>query len=459
MREDGHSPTHVRFQVLAFVSSLSILTYLDRTCIMRVQDDMKGDLGFSDLQMGFVFGAFTIGYGLFEVPGGWMGDVWGTRRVLTRIVVWWSVFTALTGSIGWLSGARDYGVSLIWWEMPLLLLLMLAVRFLFGCGEAGAYPNLARVVATWFPFRERGLAQGAIFMFARLGGAVAPVLIGQLSGVVGWQQAFWVFGVVGLAWCIAFYSWFRNTPEEMPRCNAAERALIRGDLDMSPAHAAATWPPWGRLLVSPTMWALCVASIFVNLAWYFFPTWQPRFFKDVYGISFTDSEVLTGLPYLCGALGAFCGGRLSDRLIRATGRRWGRSIVGLAGFGGAGLCALSIPYVAEAWLAVVLLCLTFLINDLAVPVIWAASTDISGPFAGTVSATMNTAGCIGAFLGPVITGGLLGQGAGAISTHATWQRIFALLASAWLVAGLAWLFVDASKPLVPSSSIHDLRLD
>src|SRR5262249_45161244 len=127
------NPTQVRFGVLAFISSLSILTYLDRVCISRVQGEMQNDLGFTDVHMGLVFGAFSLGYGLFEVPGGWMGDVWGARRVLTRIVLWWSLFTALTGAIGWLNGASGYYFSFLWWNLPILLTLMVAVRFLFGC--------------------------------------------------------------------------------------------------------------------------------------------------------------------------------------------------------------------------------------------------------------------------------------------------------------------------------------
>src|SRR5581483_6903440 len=169
----GASPTHARFGVLGFLCTLSMITYLDRVCISRVQGNIQHDLGFSDNDMGLVFGAFAVGYCLFEVPGGWMGDMWGSRKVLTRIVIWWSLFTALTGSIDQILG----GIGL---TTPALVLWgMLLVRFLFGCGEAGAYPNAARVVGSWFPFGERGFAQGAIWFSARLGGAVAPFVIGR----------------------------------------------------------------------------------------------------------------------------------------------------------------------------------------------------------------------------------------------------------------------------------------
>jgi MFS transporter, ACS family, glucarate transporter len=485
--------SRVRFGVLTFISTLSILTYLDRTCISRVQDDMMRDLGLNKTQMGLVFGAFYIGYGLFEVPAGWMGDVWGPRRVLTRIVLWWSAFTALTGAIGWFSGFREQQWMFLGWQVSVLFLAMLLVRFLFGCGEAGGYPNLARVVGTWFPFHERGRAQGAIWFFARLGGAMAPLLIGRLTALAGWQQAFWIFGVIGVLWCIVFYVWFRDKPEQMPGCNRAEQELIRGytperlsEIDAGRLHpdqetgicadrsavqssvrAAAvqppaprpeaaephTFPPLRPLLASGTMWALCTAAVFVNLAWHFFPTWQPRYFKDMFGISMEGSELLVGLPYLCGALGAFVGGSISDRLIRITGsRRWGRALVGVVGFGGAGVCAFCLLLVTEAWQAVALLCLVFLINDLAVPVIWAAGTDISGRFAGTVTAIVNTAGCIGGFLCPVLMGTVLDTGSEQAPDPGLWRMIFTGLACSWLISGLAWLFIDSSRDIVPAES-------
>jgi MFS family permease len=446
------SPTLVRYGVLGFVCSLSLLTYLDRICIMRVKNEMAGDLQFDDVQMGLVFAAFAVGYALFEVPGGWMGDVWGARRVITRIVLWWSLFTALTGLV-WHFTPLDSGVS--FWlfgnEVALVLnalAVMVLVRFLFGCGEAGAYPNLARVTGSWFPYRERALAQGAIWMSARFGGAIAPLVIGRLTVLLGWRQAFWVLGAIGAVWCIVFWWWFRDTPEQHPAANDAERDLIRAGPYSWQAQQAglAHGPvPWGRLLALPSLWAMCVASAGVSFSWYFYPTWQPKYLEDVFGISYADSELLTGLPFACGAVGALLGGKLSDLLVHRIGRRWGRSLVGLVGFAGAGLCVLATGYVREAWQAVTLLCLAFFINDLAIPPIWAACADIGGRHAGTLSGFMNMAGGVGAVLGPALTPRLLALGL-------SWREIFILLAAVWFVAALAWLGINAGKPLEPPHS-------
>src|SRR4051812_21647956 len=201
-------PSRVRFGVLGFACSLSLLTYLDRVCIMRVKEDLQNDLGLDNLALGLVFSAFTLGYALCEVPAGWMGEVWGSRRVLTRIVLCWSLFTALTGSVWRFPLDSGYRLSLGSHTIPLLvnaLVMLLLVRFLFGVGEAGAYPNLTRVVSAWFPFRERGRAQGLIWMSARLGGAFAPLVLGRLSATLGWRQAFWILGLAGLGWAVLFY--------------------------------------------------------------------------------------------------------------------------------------------------------------------------------------------------------------------------------------------------------------
>jgi len=440
----GASPTHARFGVLGFLCTLSMITYLDRVCISRVQGNIQHDLGFSDNDMGLVFGAFAVGYCLFEVPGGWMGDMWGSRKVLTRIVIWWSLFTALTGSIDQILG----GIGL---TTPALVLWgMLLVRFLFGCGEAGAYPNAARVVGSWFPFGERGFAQGAIWFSARLGGAVAPFVIGRLTEVYGWRRAFWILGGFGAAWCVFFLWRFRNTPDEKASCNDAERHLIRGTAaGASQGGLAHPRAPWARLVLNPTTWAMCLASFMVSFGWYFYPTWQPRFLKDVYNVEFKNSEILTGLPFLCGACGALLGGRLSDWLVRATGsRRWGRSLIGLVGFSGAGLCVLFTGFAQNQAQAVTLLCLAFFINDLAIPPIWAVCSDIGGRYSGTLSGIMNTTGAVGAILSPALTPVLLGALPADFSPATRWMVVFACLAGAWFIAALSWLGIDAGRPLV-----------
>jgi MFS transporter, ACS family, glucarate transporter len=464
-------PTRVRYGVLLFACSLSLITYLDRFCISRVAPDIRSALTLSKEEMGWVFAAFALGYAMLEVPGGWLGDVWGSRRTLTVIVLWWSAFTALTGLV-W-AFSWDTGIRLPWGSgvVPVLVTgvaAMCLVRFLFGCGEAGAYPNLARVTKTWFPLRQRGFVQGSIWTTARLGGAVAPLVIGRLAVWVGWRPAFWALGCLGLAWCVCWWLWFRDRPEEVAACNDAERELIREGAPPVVEHGHPK-APWGRMLASPTMWAMCVASFGISFGWYFFPTWYPTFLKEVHHIDFADSEILTGLPMLFGACGAFAAGWLSDWLVRVTGsRRWGRMLPAVVGFSGAGLCVLLTGFAPTWWLAVALLCGATFVNDLAIPPFWAACTDVGGRFSGTVSGVMNTSGALGAALGPLLipylqrwfgyvdpaaAGGVGGTTAVALLGEAVgWRGVFMVLASAWFVAAAAWLFINADRPLVPEEN-------
>jgi MFS family permease len=340
--------------------------------------------------------------------------------------------------------AADSGLRL--GSIPLALnafTALLLVRFMFGCGEAGAYPNLARVVGSWFPFQERGLAQGAIWTSARLGGAMAPFVIGQLAVAVGWRQAFWVLGLIGAVWCVFFFIWFRNTPQEKPGCNQAERELIQaGPYAMNSSRGSGhSFPPWRALLLNWNIWAVCLAAAGVSFGWYFYATWQMRFLKEVHAMPDKYSEILSGLPFLTGAAGALLGGGLSDRLVRRLGRRWGRSLIGIIGFGGAGLCVVAAGLMPNIWLCVTLLCLATFINDMAVPVIWAVSTDIGGRYAGTVSGVMNMIGG----LGPLVSQPLIPV----LRTSYGWPITLGILACAWFIAAAAWLRIDASSPLFP----------
>ena len=167
----------------------------------------------------------TLAYALFEIPTGWWGDRVGTRRVLTRIVCWWSAFTVLTGF------AFSY---------PSLLV----IRFLFGAGEAGAWPNVARTFSRWFPRRERGTAQGIVFHGrAPRGRAHAAAGDGAAARTSTGGRLFVVFGSIGFVWALAWYRWFRDTPAEHAAVSQAERAFIeagRSSPTSAPARARRT---------------------------------------------------------------------------------------------------------------------------------------------------------------------------------------------------------------------------
>ena len=393
----GERPTMVRYGVLSYLSGMMFILYLDRYCISQAAPLIEKDLGISHADMGLVFGAFTLSYAVFEYWTGHLGDKYGSRGVMTRIVVWWSFFTALTGAV---TG---------FWSLIL-------VRFLFGAGEAGALPNSARVLKHWFPESVRGRIQGFVTTFMMVGGAAAPFASQQLFNVFGWRWSFVLFGIIGLMWSIAFYLWFRDTPKEHPSANEAERRLIAGTIDpdlpphieseaMAPDLAEVTAPqdphpamPWELVLHNRNVWLLAFAMATMSAVAYALLSWYPTYLQEARGVTKDNSGILASLVLATGAIGTMLGGWLNDWTLRVTGsQRWGRTLQSLVG---TVLCAIGILLGVSAdslaWSAIFIAIANFG-GQLQVPAWWSCATKISGRHLGGVFGLMNMVGAVGAF--------------------------------------------------------------
>lgn len=450
------TPTRVRYGVLGFACSLSMITYLDRVCFGTVAPYIQGEFQLSDTQKGMLFTAFALAYAAFEVPTGWLGDVFGPRRTLIRIVLWWSAFTAFTGMI--------YPEVL---GLQLAFLAMLGVRFFFGIGEAGAYPNIARALHNWFPFGERGFAQGAVWMAGRFAGGITPFVVMVLiyetaldggSHVVHWRHTFWVFGVLGILWCLLFWWWFRDRPEQKTEVNAAEMELIRAGSghDQEAAHAGV---PWLHLLASRNLWTLCLMYFCAAYGWYFNITWLPGYLKDQFGLNagarwsadFWIFSFLAGAPLLFGSLACLIGGILTDGFIRRTGnRKWGRRLFGVLGHGTCALCYFLSIFLDSAWLFVGAITLATFCNDLTMGSAWASCLDIGRRYAGIVAGCMNTVGNLGGAAAGYVTGWVLDRYAG--NHYMGWKVNFLIFATVYVLAMLLWLRFDSTKPVVPDEA-------
>jgi ACS family glucarate transporter-like MFS transporter len=468
-------PTYVRYGVLAFACSLSMITYLDRASIGVAATDIGGAYGFKDISdLTWALVAFNLAYALFEVPTGWLGDVFGPRKTLIRIVLWWSVFTALTGLAGI---TRGDGVVLV----PFAALV--AIRFLFGIGEAGAYPNITRALHNWFPPQERGLTQGSVWMSGRLVGGLTPIIWTFLvvNGGMSWRVAFWLFGGLGVAWCVLFIFRFRNRPEDKPSVNEAELELIRAGVGHEADKAAAA-VPWGRLFRSRTLWALCLMYFCMSYGWYFNLSYLPTYLKQQHGVLDTSwvGSLYKGGPLIFGAVGCLLGGYLTDLYIRRTGnRRWGRRLLGMFGH------ALCVPlYLAcliapSAFTFALAIALTGFFNDLAMGSAWAACQDVGKKHAAIVAGCMNTIGNLGGAAATWLTGTILGLSRDAYAqAHGLnldalkadpaqasalkealkngllpgYQINFIIFAVVYAIAVFLWLGIDATKPVLPEDA-------
>lgn len=397
---------------------------MDRVCISLTSPYIAKDLGLSDKQMGFVFSIFTLAYGAFEIPTGWWGDRIGTRAVLTRIVIWWSAFTILT------STAFNYAS-------------LLAVRFLFGVGEAGAWPNAARTFSRWFPISERGRAQGIFFTGAHGGGAITPILITMLLNYMSWRWIFVVFGCVGFVWAAAWYWWFRNEPRDHPAVNAAELELIEKGRGEAPSHDL-HGVPWGRILANRNVQLLCLQYFTQSYGYYFFLTWLPSYLARERGFATMKLGFFAALPLLCSVGADIFGGITTDAFSRRFGPRKGKALVAGFSFVFAAICMLAGTAASDAKSAAILLSLAAGWASFLLGAAWSTCLDIAGPNTGVVSAFMNTAGQVGGMLSPVLIGFVLDQ-------WKDWTMPLYLTGVLFLVGAACWLFIDPARKIQTSS--------
>jgi MFS family permease len=413
-------PTRVRYVVVAVAVLLAIVTYLDRACISVLKSDIAGDLGLTDTQMGYVFSAFALAYAIFEIPTAWWADRRGTRRVLTRIVVWWSVFTMAT------AGAFNY-VSL------------LVTRFLFGMGEAGAWPSVARTFSRWIPRRERGTVQGVFFAGAHFGGGVTPMIVLALTQVVDWRTVFLLFGLLGFAWAALWYSWFRDDPAEHPQVNEAELQTIVAERQAGGGHQA-SWAYWQRLFGHPNMLPLCLMYFPNSFAFYFCITWLPTYLKEKHGMSAASLGLFAGLPLLLSIFGDIFGGLATDWAVSRYGIRWGRVGVGAAAYLVAGLAMILAGIAAAPVCAASLIAIATAASMFTLGAAWGTCIDVGGNHAGVVSAAMNTSGQIGSLISPVLVIHL-------VHWSSDWSTPLFLMGALFLVGMVSWLFVDPRRPI------------
>jgi sugar phosphate permease len=421
-------PSRVRYQVLAAACSLAVLTYVLRQGFVGGTPYIKEALGLDDEHVGYLAAVWLVAYGMFQVPGGLLGDRFGSRHLLTILVLGWALLTAAVALTALLPPAG--------W-LPLAFLLV--VRFLFGGLQAGGFPVLARVLADWMPIQKRGFAQGMVWTFSRLGGALAPLLylwLFRASG--GWAPPFVLLAGLGLLWCAGFWPWFRNRPGEMKQVNAAERELIESGRPLVLAPAGPL--PWSQFLGSVNVWALCLMYGFVGFSGNFITSLLPVYLRDHRGLTPETTAWLSGLPLACGIVSCVLGGVLSDWLIRRTGdRKWGRRLVGCVSLALAGLAVLSTPWAEEVWLLAVLFSAMFFFNDANMGPAWASCADVGERYAGTLSGAMNMIGAFAGAAGMAFAGFFFRRG---------WDMpVFVVFACSYALASLCWLAVDVTRPL------------
>ena len=404
-----------RHRTLILLATLSVLTYLDRVCISVAGPRIQQELHLGPQEWGLVTGAFAIAYALFEIPSGYLGDRFGARAMLTRIVLWWSAFTTLTGF-----------ASTLW---PLMI-----IRFCFGAGEAGAYPTASASVFRWFPAIERGRALGVVLLSSQLGGAVAPLLIVPIQAHFGWRASFYLFGILGVAWACAWWRWYRNRPEERSGITAQELREIGPPPDAPPRGF-----PWRSMIANRSLWAIMGVAFAFFYSYYFFLFWLPTYMMRERG--FTESGTqLSALPFVFGAMANLAGGYARDAAVRRWGPKSGTRAVGIAGLATASVSVFAAfssvnNYVTLAWLALCYAGITF-----QQPTVFATCVEIGKRYTGAVAGCMNTAAAIGGLLSSFVFGYL-------VERTGSYDAVLLSMAAALILGAALWLRIDATETL------------
>ncbi len=422
-RAAAESPSRVRHRVLTLTVLLYMITYMDRICISNAAPAIREEFGFDWMTMAWIFSAFSWSYALFQIPGGWMGDRFGPRRVLTVIVIWWSAFTAAT--------------ALAWnrWSMY-------ASRLLFGLGEAGAFPTATRALSHWLPATERAFAQGITHAGSRLGATITPPIVVFLMMRFGWRSVFWIFGAIGIVWAAVWRLYYRDRPSEHLGVNAAELALI----GPSGSGRRRVQVPWRRILARPNMWVICAMYFCYAYTLQMYMTWFPTYLLQARNFSMAQMGLVQTVALAAGTIGDLVGGWLSDWLARRTGNlRWARRSVAITGFLLAAGCILPAALTHDRSLSVALTALGLFGLELTVGVSWAVVMDIGPEFAGSISGVMNMCGNLGSAVSPLVFAKLL--------VRYGWQAPFVVACGLCLLGAISYLRIDPDDRIVAENAV------
>ena len=406
----------VRHRVVAFTMALAAVTYLDRVCIAVLAPKISAELSLSRIEMGYIFSAFAVAYAAFGVPAAWWADRDGARKVLTWVVLVWSGFTMATAAA---------------WNF----VSMAAIRFLFGIGEAGAWPSVARVYSRWIPLAERGRIQGIFFAGAHLSGGLTPLVVAAIAGWLEWRAIFVVFGLVGMVWALGWYAWFRDEPRDHPSVPADERDHIEATRGLSVAKSQGSWL---AVFKTPTVAPLCVQAFANSYGFYFFITWLPTYLAQAHGMKGAELAVFSGLPLMLSFVADLTGGEGSDRLARIFSLRAARQAFGVGGYVLAATAIFLATQLQVGFVAGFLIAIGGACSMLTLAPAWATAVDVGGRHAGVTAGVMNTVGQVGGILSPLVLAYL-------VDATNDWNLPLLVLAGIYALAAVAWLTINPDQ--------------
>ena len=417
--------------MVAFVTGL---TYVDRLNLGIVAKNFQEEFSFTTQTMGWILGAFSLGYAWFHLPGGWLADRFGSRRILAGAIIWFSAFTALTTMAP---------------RLPLLNLVDAAwafaiVRFLMGVGESAAFPVGNKLMGYWLGPNERALGTSIFLSGVGVAGIIAPVLITRMAIAYGWRTPFLVLGLVGILAGLACYAYVTDRPEQNPRVNRSELALISGlapaEATLAPRQISRTRSiSWSKVFSSPSIWGLMISHFCLVYPLYIFFTWFFVYLVKVRGVTVSGASFWGSAPFVANIIMVPFWGWLSDRAVQKLGKRQGRRGTAWLGIAGSALLLWSGSHTSNNTAALLQLAIAAGFNFAASAILYTTCTDISTKCSGSISGIMATFGSLGGAASPVVTA--------FIATRLGWSYALDFAALVTVTSGLAWFFIDAGRTI------------
>ncbi|MBQ7440059.1 MAG: MFS transporter [Prevotella sp.] len=390
--------------ILTMLVLLGVVTFLDRINISVAGSSIMHDLNLSAAEWGCVQSAFILSYGLMQIPMGALGDRYGHRKILSMIVLWWSLFTAFTGMAGGLAS-------------------LLVIRFMFGIGEAGSSPCSTGVISRWFEKHEVGKAQGYVWAASRMGGALTPFVVIPVMTLLGWREAFYILGALGIVWAAVWYFYYRDRQPE------TAKETVRQPI------------PWRTILHHKQFWIICAMYFFYAFGSWFFFSWFPTFMELGRGFAKSELTYAVAVPFIMSMIGNISGGYLTDRLTKKYGLKIGRKALGSTSLAVSAVCMFLAAFIPGKMAVFVFLSLCFGIFDLMLPRAWALCIDLGKQHAGTISGAMNTAGNLGGFFCGILFGQL-------VQSSGNYNLPLYMIAGMLIISAALFALINPTKPIV-----------
>ena len=432
---DSPRPTNIRARIIGVTMLVAFIMYLDRNCMGEIvkSASFMGTFGFTKADTKWILFGFYFSYALFQIPAGWASDRFGARAMLTSYIVLWSLFTGLTGFMSSFAG-------------------LLAMRLLCGAAEAGAYPTCGAVIRRWIPLASRARASSFVAFGGRIGGTLAPFLTAWMVVQLGhWRRPLWIDGAVGLIVAVIYWRVVRNSPEEHPDCNEAERALIGKPPIEPPVPTNELLGMLGAFCRSRSLWLNAAGQLCTNIGWGFLVTWLPTYLKEQQHVEAIQGGRMVTTVLAFGMVGQLVGGWVADLSVRRLGLRWGRVLPLCASGFLAGSAYIVCLYVDSAWGVIACCCVVSFAVDMGNPATWAFMQDVGGRATAAAFGWGNMWGNFGASAISLLVPYLLAQ---SVTGEAGQRNVFILCAAALFLYGLLSLGLDATKPLLKKREVE-----